>query len=93
MAELDELKQERFQIEIKLGRVDTQIMACQDKSQRRVLINESKALNKDLDTVANKIARIERAETLKAQQAERDRAANRQNNNTGRSKNRQRDIL
>jgi hypothetical protein len=90
--ELDALKKERFELENQMTRIDTQIAASKDKNERLRLMNKTKTLKNKLHNVANAIARIERANALKAQQEQRDAIANRQNNNTGRTRNRQRDI-
>jgi hypothetical protein len=90
--ELDAVKKERFELENQMTRIDTQIAASGDKNERLRLMNKTKTLKNKLHNVANAIARIEKANALKAQQEQRDAMANRQNNNAGRTRNRQRDI-
>jgi predicted nucleic acid-binding Zn-ribbon protein len=53
------------------------------------LYKQRSQLTSEIRELEEKVSRIE---TLNAQQAERDRAANQQNNNTGRTPNRQRKI-
>lgn len=92
MSDFKELEQAVFEAQVITTRLSTQIANCKDRNERLRLMNELKAAHKQHDVASNNLAAAKRTELLKAQQAERDRIANRQDNSSGKSRNRQRDI-
>jgi regulator of replication initiation timing len=90
--DLQELEAKIIDLQNQAGKVARQLEATKGRAERLPLINKEKQLNDELYRVSQKIANIKRAARLDEQQAKRDEQANRQNNNTGRSRNRQRDI-
>ncbi len=90
--ELDDLRRRQLELQCEVSRIDRQIASCKDTNERLRLMNLSKSPKRQLSEVGDRIARIEIAEQLKVQQEKRDALANRQNNSSGKTRNRQRDI-
>ncbi len=90
--ELEDLKRRQLELQNKVTDIDSKIACSKDSKERLKLMNESKAPKRQLSEVNNAIARIERTKQLREQQAQRDAMANQQNNASGRTRNRQRDI-